>query len=62
MSTRRGLVGGARRAPDVRPWQRAATCWVQAMLLLRWFKDDPSSLSRSILVIVWQLLSNAGLR
>lgn len=29
-----------RRAHDVRPWQRAATCWTQAVLVLRWFKDD----------------------
>ncbi|MGB6002987.1 MAG: transposase family protein [Ornithinimicrobium sp.] len=29
-----------RRAHDERPWQRAATCWVQAVLVLRWFKDD----------------------
>jgi len=28
-----------RRAVDTRPWQRAATCWVQAVLVLRWFKD-----------------------
>ena len=25
-----------RRAHDARPWQRAATCRVQAVLLLRW--------------------------
>lgn len=24
---------------DSRPWQRAATCWAQAVLALRWFKD-----------------------
>jgi hypothetical protein len=24
---------------DTRPWQRAATCWTQAVLVLRWFKD-----------------------
>lgn len=24
---------------DARPWQRAATSWVQAILVLRWFKD-----------------------
>ncbi len=29
-----------RRAHDERPWQRAATCWAQAVLVLRWFKDD----------------------
>lgn len=24
---------------DARPWQRAATCWTQAVLALRWLKD-----------------------
>lgn len=24
---------------DARPWQRAATCWTQAVLVLRWLKD-----------------------
>ena len=28
-----------RRRVDTRPWQRAATCWTQAVLVLRWFKD-----------------------
>jgi hypothetical protein len=28
-----------RRRVDVRPWQRAATCWVQAVLVLRWLTD-----------------------
>jgi hypothetical protein len=28
-----------RRRVDARPWQRAATCWIQAVLVLRWFKD-----------------------
>lgn len=28
-----------RRRVDLRPWQRAATCWTQAVLVLRWFKD-----------------------
>ena len=28
-----------RRRIDTRPWQRAATCWTQAVLVLRWFKD-----------------------
>ena len=28
-----------RQAHDVRPWQRAATPYVQAVLALRWFKD-----------------------
>ncbi len=35
-----GWLQAHRRAHDVRPWQRAATCWVQAVLVLRWFKDD----------------------
>ena len=34
-----GWLAAHRRAVDVRPWQRAATCWVQAVLVLRWFKD-----------------------
>lgn len=34
-----GWIQAHRRASDVRPWQRAATCWVQAVLVLRWFKD-----------------------
>ena len=25
---------------DIRPWQRAATCWIQAILVLRWLIDD----------------------
>lgn len=28
-----------RRRTDTRPWQRAATCWTQAVLALRWLKD-----------------------
>jgi hypothetical protein len=28
-----------RRAHDVRPWQRAATAFVQAVMVLRWFKE-----------------------
>jgi hypothetical protein len=28
-----------RRRVDVRPWQRAATCWTQAVLVLRWLID-----------------------
>jgi hypothetical protein len=35
-----GWLAAHRRAHDVRPWQRAATCWTQAVLVLRWFKDD----------------------
>lgn len=30
-----------RKAHDLRPWQRAATVFVQAVMVLRWFKDDP---------------------
>ena len=29
-----------RRRVDSRPLQRAATCWTQAVLVLRWLKDD----------------------
>lgn len=25
---------------DIRPWQRAASCWTQAVLVLRWYKDN----------------------
>lgn len=28
-----------RERVDVHPWQRAATCWTQAILVLRWLKD-----------------------
>lgn len=35
-----GWIQAHRRAQDVRPWQRAATCWTQAVLVLRWFKDN----------------------
>jgi len=28
-----------RKTHDVRPWQRAATSWVQAVMLLRWLID-----------------------
>lgn len=37
-----------RKAHDRRPWQRAATPYVQAVLVLRWFKDatDPRLLAR----------------
>jgi len=37
-----GWLGAHRRANDARPWQRAATCWAQAVLVLRWFKDGTS--------------------
>lgn len=32
---------GHRHAHERRPWQRAATVFVQAVMVLRWFKDDP---------------------
>jgi len=37
-----------RKIHDVRPWQRAATPYVQAIMVLRWFKDatDPRILAR----------------
>lgn len=35
-----GWLRDHRRAHDVRPWQRAATVYVQALMVLRWFKDD----------------------
>ena len=35
-----GWIQAHRRAHDVRQWQRAATCWTQAVLVLRWFKDN----------------------
>lgn len=35
-----GWLGAHRRRHDVRPWQRAATVYVQAVMVLRWFKDD----------------------
>ncbi len=34
-----GWLASHRRAHDVRPWQRAATCWVQAVMVLRRFVD-----------------------
>ena len=41
-----------RRAHDLRPWQRAATIYVQAVMVLRWFKDatDIRLLSRDAAV------------
>ncbi len=33
------LLRAYRSRVDKRPWQRAATCWTQAVLVLRWFKD-----------------------
>ena len=34
-----GWLREHRRAHDARPWQRAATVYVQAVMVLRWFKD-----------------------
>lgn len=34
-----GWLQAHRRRVDARPWQRAATCWVQAVLVLRWLKE-----------------------
>lgn len=34
-----GWIGTHRRRVDARPWQRAATCWTQASMVLRWFTD-----------------------
>lgn len=43
-----GWIGAHRRAHDARPWQRAATSWVQAILVLRWYTDgtDLATLAR----------------
>lgn len=35
-----GWLREHRRSHDIRPWQRAATVYVQALMVLRWFKDD----------------------
>lgn len=35
-----GWLRAHRRVHDRRPWQRAATVFVQAVMVLRWFKDD----------------------
>lgn len=35
-----GWLRAHRRAHDARPWQRAASCWRQAILVLRWFTHD----------------------
>jgi hypothetical protein len=35
-----GWLRAWRRAHDARPWQRAATPWTQAVMLLRWARDD----------------------
>lgn len=34
-----GWIQAHRRRVDVRPWQRAATCWTQAVLVMRWLID-----------------------
>lgn len=34
-----GWIQAHRRRVDAHPWQRAATCWAQAVLVLRWLKD-----------------------
>jgi len=34
-----GWLREHRKAHDIRPWQRAATVYVQAVMALRWFKD-----------------------
>lgn len=34
-----GWLQAHRRRLDARPWQRTATCWTQAVLMLRWLKD-----------------------
>ena len=43
-----GWLTAHRRAHDTRPHQRAATTWVQAVLVLRWLKDgtDVRALAR----------------
>lgn len=37
-----------RKRVDVRPWQRAATCWTQVVLVMRWLIDgaDVEGLAR----------------
>lgn len=39
VATVSGWLQTHRRRVDVRPWQRAATCWTQAVLVLRWLVD-----------------------
>ena len=43
-----GWIQAHRRAHDLRPRQRAATCWTQAILVLRWYTDgtDLAQLAR----------------
>ncbi|MCB8914077.1 IS5/IS1182 family transposase, partial [Rhodococcus rhodochrous] len=33
------ILAAHRRRTDRRPWQRAATVYVQALMVLRWFRD-----------------------
>ena len=49
-----GWLTARRRAHDTRPHQRAATIWVQAVVVLRWLKDgtDVRALARDS--GVWQ--------
>lgn len=35
-----GWLRQHRRVHDAGPWQRAATVYVQAVMVLRWFKED----------------------
>lgn len=39
VATVSGWLQAHRRRTDARPWQRAATCWTQAVLVLRWLID-----------------------
>lgn len=32
-----GWLAAHRKRTDARPWQRAASCWTQTVLVLRWF-------------------------
>ncbi len=42
------ILAAHRRRTDRRPWQRAATVYVQALMVLRWFRDgtDVATLAR----------------
>jgi hypothetical protein len=35
-----GWIAAHRKANDIRPWQRTATPYTQAVMVLRWFKED----------------------
>lgn len=39
LATVSGWLGAHRKKHDVRPWQRAATCWTQAIMVLRWLLE-----------------------